>query len=242
MLLLALDTSVDVAVSLVDAPDAGLSRPVTVLAARRVAEPRRHAELLAPLITEVLAEADRDRRDLGAVVVGTGPAPFTGLRAGLVTARTLGFALGVPVHGVCSLDAWAAQAYDAGLTGEVLVVTDARRRELYTARYRRRADDVVGADPAAPAEVDLLSGPAVALPSELAQDPATTTATIVGPGATAYPEHLTGAVGGPQHLDPAVLARLAHRRAAAGLALPVEPLYLRRPDVTPSLGHKRATG
>jgi tRNA threonylcarbamoyladenosine biosynthesis protein TsaB len=240
VLVLALDTSVDVAVCLVDAPDSEPSGPVTVLAERRVAEQRRHAELLAPLITEVLAEAGVDRRDLGVVVVGTGPAPFTGLRAGLVTARTLAFALGVPVHGVCSLDGWAAQAYDAGLTGEVLVVTDARRRELYTARYRRRADD--GVPGGLPAEVDLLSGPQVALPTAHGQEPSTATAAVDGPGADAYPEHLTRAPGGPRHLDPAVLARLARRRAAAGLDLPVEPLYLRRPDVTPSVGHKRATG
>ncbi|WP_408606364.1 tRNA (adenosine(37)-N6)-threonylcarbamoyltransferase complex dimerization subunit type 1 TsaB, partial [Cellulomonas bogoriensis] len=97
---LVLDTSADITVTLVDGDGA-------VLADRCVAEPRRHAELLAPLVTEVLTEAGVDRRDLTAVVAGTGPAPFTGLRAGLVTARTLGLALGVPVHGVCSLDAIA---------------------------------------------------------------------------------------------------------------------------------------
>uniref|UniRef100_UPI002027EAAC tRNA (adenosine(37)-N6)-threonylcarbamoyltransferase complex dimerization subunit type 1 TsaB n=1 Tax=Actinotalea sp. C106 TaxID=2908644 RepID=UPI002027EAAC len=141
MPLLALDTSADICVSLVadPPPDPWLASTLRTLASRRVVEQRRHAELLAPMIEEVLREAEVDRRDLTAVVVGTGPAPFTGLRAGLVTARTLGLALGVPVHGVCSLEAVAALALtDLDAAAEVLVVTDARRRELYAARYRRR--------------------------------------------------------------------------------------------------------
>jgi len=113
--LLAIDTSGDVAVSLLALDD---GRPGPVLAARRATEPRRHAELLAPMITEALAEAGGRRHDVRAVVVGTGPAPYTGLRAGLVTARVLARALGVPVHGVPSLDALAAQAYAAGVATE----------------------------------------------------------------------------------------------------------------------------
>ena len=119
---LALDTSGDITVCVVQpAPDGGH----VVLSARRVTEQRRHAEMLAPMITAVLDEAGTRRDDLTAVVVGTGPAPFTGLRAGLVTARVLAFALGIEVHGVCSLDGLAAQAFAAGVRGEVLVVSDA---------------------------------------------------------------------------------------------------------------------
>ncbi|HEY3436614.1 MAG TPA: tRNA (adenosine(37)-N6)-threonylcarbamoyltransferase complex dimerization subunit type 1 TsaB [Actinotalea sp.] len=235
MPLLVLDTSAEITVALVEAtlPD------VRVLAARHVAEHRRHAELLAPLVVEVLTEAGVDRTDLSEVVVGTGPAPFTGLRAGLVTARTLAFALGIPVHGVCSLDALAAQAFDLELGEEVVVVTDARRREVYTARYRRSAHDagdverVWGPDVVRPADL------AAALAAEPAGRPA---AAVVGPGAALFPEHLVAAPGGPVALDGAVLARLALVRSARGEALPTEPLYLRRPDVTPSVSAKRATG
>ncbi|HWS58158.1 MAG TPA: tRNA (adenosine(37)-N6)-threonylcarbamoyltransferase complex dimerization subunit type 1 TsaB, partial [Actinotalea sp.] len=191
MLVLALDTSADITVALV--------RDGVAVAHRRVAEQRRHAELLAPLVAEVLTEAGVDRRALDAVVVGTGPAPFTGLRAGLVTARTLAWSLGLPVLGVCSLDAYAVQAYADGAApwAEVLVVTDARRRELYTARYRLGRPDGAGGR-----DVELVAGPAVVHPATLAQDPATAGALVVGPGAGLYPADLVGAAG-PTALDPA---------------------------------------
>ncbi|MCL3859981.1 tRNA (adenosine(37)-N6)-threonylcarbamoyltransferase complex dimerization subunit type 1 TsaB [Actinotalea sp. K2] len=231
---LALDTSADIAVTLV-----GDGEDHPVLAARRVVGQRRHAELLAPMIAEVLAEAGVDRRELGAVVVGTGPAPFTGLRAGLVTARTLAFALGVPVHGVCSLDAIAAEAFATQGQGvhEVVVVTDARRREVYTARYRRR----VGG-PTTVVEVEQVAAPAVLTPLVLAADGALDAALVVGAGVDLYPEHLTARQDSPRVPDPAVLTRLAMARVARGETSGTEPLYLRRPDVTPAAGRKRATG
>ncbi len=75
-----------------------------LLAERTTVDARRHGELLAPAIAAVLAEAGVDRSDLTAIAVGVGPGPFTGLRVGLVTARTLGAVLGIPVLGVCTLD------------------------------------------------------------------------------------------------------------------------------------------
>lgn len=238
MPVLALDTSADVCVSLLGDGDA-----LPVLAARRVAEQRRHAELLAPMVREVLTEAGVDRGELAAVVVGTGPAPFTGLRAGLVTARTLAFALGVSVHGTCSLEALAAQALaEAPADREVLVVTDARRREVYAARYRRGAgiDGAQGASGVP--EVVALAGPLVESPAALVASGVAAGAMVVGAGAGLYPEHLTADAGAPTLVDPAVLARLAMRRAARGEPQGTEPLYLRRPDVTPAAGRKRATG
>lgn len=237
MPVLALDTSADITVCLT--ADDGPAGVPAVLARRQVAEPRRHAELLAPLVTEVLAEAAVDRTAVTAVVVGTGPAPFTGLRAGLVTARTLALALGVPAHGVCSLDALAAQAFAAGLVpdgAEVVVVTDARRKEVYAARYRRAEPGPDGT-----VEVELVAGPLVEHPATLVDAGTLEGAVVVGPAAPLYPE-LGGLPDGPVHVDPAVLAGLALRRAAAGADLPTEPLYLRRPDVTPSASRKRATG
>lgn len=231
--LLALDTSGDIAVSLV-ALDGDVPGPV--LAARRVAEQRRHAELLAPMITQVLADAGAHRGDVTAVVVGTGPAPFTGLRAGLVTARVLARALGVPVHGVPSLDALAVQAFAAGVTteGDVLVVTDARRREVYAARYRTAGQNE-GPD------VATVAGPLVERPDVVAETLAAGAA-VVGPGTALYPELLRAAPGAPTTLDPAALAALAMTRVARGAELPTEPLYLRRPDVTPAVTRKRVTG
>jgi tRNA threonylcarbamoyladenosine biosynthesis protein TsaB len=230
---LALDTSAAVAVALTD----GSGR---TLAVRSVQEHRRHAELLAPLISAVLAEAGVDRTAVTAVVAGTGPAPFTGLRVGLVTARALALALGVPVHGVCSLDAIAAQAAgDLALAvgTEVLVVTDARRREVYWARYRVTG---VASDPER--AIELVAGPAVDYPAAVAADGVA--GVVVGRGATLYPTDLPLTAGAPLDPDPTELARLALRRLASDprAALPTEPLYLRRPDVVPPTARKRVLG
>lgn len=231
-MLLALDTSGDIAVSLL-ALDGDVLGPV--VAARRATEQRRHAELLAPMITQVLADAGAHRGDVTAVVVGTGPAPYTGLRAGLVTARVLARALGVPVHGVPSLDALAAQAFAAGVANEreVLVVTDARRREVYAARYRAAGQNE-GPD------VATVVGPLVEKPDVVARTLATG-AVVVGPGAALHPD-LAAVATGPTELDPAWLAALALTRVARGTELGTAPLYLRRPDVTPAATRKRVTG
>lgn len=233
-MLLALDTSAGIAVSVVDFGRGSVGQTV---ARAFVAEARRHAELLAPLIVQTLAEAGAHRTDLRAVVVGTGPAPFTGLRAGLVTARTLAFALGIPVHGVCSLDALAAQAYADGVAteGEVLVVSDARRREVYAARYHAAGQNE-GPD------VARVAGPVVDTPGVVAATLGHGVAAVVGPGAQLYADQFGPLVGGPTTVDPAMLASLAVTRAARGAELPTEPMYLRRPDVTPAASRKRVTG
>ncbi len=180
--------------------------------------PRAQTELLAPLVERVLADAGVTPRDLTAVAVGTGPGPFTGLRVGMVTAVTMGYALGVPVHGVCSLDALAEQAA-ATVDGELLVATDARRREVYWARYT-----------ASGGRAHRVSDPAVDRPADL---PAAVRALpTAGRGPLLYPEALTGGLGDEALLDvdPSALGWLALRCLAEGLPLPVEPLYLRRPD------------
>ncbi len=233
MPVLALDTSAAASAAVVD--DAGRT-----LATRSSGETRRHAEALTPLLDAVLAEAGVARTDLTAVVAGTGPAPFTGLRVGLVTARTLGLALGIPVHGVSSLDALALAAVRAGdgadgADGDLLVVTDARRKEVYWARYRA----VVGAgtEPG----VELVDGPGVDAPAALAGR--LDGALLVGPGTALYPDDLPPVPGTPDVVDPADLARVALARLAVagdGVVLPTEPLYLRRPDAVPPAAAKRA--
>lgn len=107
---------------------------IEVLAERVTVDARAHAEQLTPNVLAALADAGLTVDDLGAVVVGCGPGPFTGLRVGMATAAAYGHALGIPVHGVCSLDAIGIEG--AGTVSEFLVVTDARRREVYWARYR----------------------------------------------------------------------------------------------------------
>jgi tRNA threonylcarbamoyl adenosine modification protein YeaZ len=135
---------------------------IEVLAERVTVDARAHAEQLTPNVLAALADAGLTVDDLGAVVVGCGPGPFTGLRVGMATAAAYGHALGIPVHGVCSLDAIGIES--VGTVSEVLVVTDARRREVYWARYRDgvRVDGPAVNSPAdVPGAVEALAHPAV---------------------------------------------------------------------------------
>ena len=166
----------------------------------------RHGELLAPAIQQVLRDADAIPQDVSAIAVGVGPGPFTGLRVGLVTARTMALALGIPVHGVCTLDILAAEAVDAGMD-DFLVATDARRKEVYLASY---------------AEGRRVAGPEVIKPEDAA-----TGVPVVGRGATLYPEHFPHAAS-PEHPSAAVLCDVVARQRFE--ILDSEPLYLRRPD------------
>lgn len=125
MFVLALDTATPaLTVGIVDLETG------KVLAQRGRTHSRGHAEVLVPFLLECLEESGLRRSDLGAVIVGCGPGPFTGLRVGMATAAAFGDGLGIEVHGVCSLDAIAH-----GHGGDVVVVTDARRKEVYWARY-----------------------------------------------------------------------------------------------------------
>jgi len=128
-LVLAIDTATAAVIAGVLRRDAAGN--VETLARRITVGAHAHAELLTPNVLAAVADAGLTMDALAAVVVGCGPGPFTGLRVGMATAAAFGHALGVPVHGVCSLDAIGGQT-----AGEVLVVTDARRREVYWARYR----------------------------------------------------------------------------------------------------------
>ena len=125
MLVLAFDTATP-------AVTVALHDGTHVLAETTTVDARRHGELLASSIDAMLAEAGAGRLDITAVAAGTGPGPYTGLRAGLVTARVLGSALGVPVYGVCTLDVIAADVASTGAARgrDFLVATDARRREV----------------------------------------------------------------------------------------------------------------
>ncbi|GAA1811194.1 tRNA (adenosine(37)-N6)-threonylcarbamoyltransferase complex dimerization subunit type 1 TsaB [Actinomadura chokoriensis] len=183
---------------------------------------RRHTELLTPSIAQVMAEAGAAPGDLSAIAVGVGPGPYTGLRVGLVTARSMGEVLSVPVHGVCTLDiiAWAT-----GRDEPFVVATDARRKEVYWARYdsaRVRATE-----------------PAVGPPSDVPQG-----LPVVGEGGALYPEILGDSGHEPLLPTAGALAELTVSRLA-GLKvpelLPPEPLYLRRPDAKEPGPRKKVT-
>ena len=202
MITLAIDTSTDISVGL--AGDAGL------LASRRVESTRAHAELLQPSVNAVLAESGVTLPEVDRVAVGLGPGPFTGLRVGIVTARTIAHLGRRPLFGVCSLDVaalqWAQGPHAPGC--EFVIAIDARRRELYWARYDaggRRLDE-----------------PQVNAPADLPDLP------TAGPGAALYAEVLGERVslGGPHRVDAAFLATHVDQLPDAG----VEPLYLRQPD------------
>jgi tRNA threonylcarbamoyladenosine biosynthesis protein TsaB len=192
---------------------------------------RRHSELLTPMIAKVLADAGASRADLTAVAVGVGPGPYTGLRVGVVTARVLGAVLGLPVHGVCSLDviawaAWAASAAPAPAGAEFLVATDARRGEVYWARY-----DAAGGR---------LEGPAVGRAESITK---AGLLPVAGTGGRLYPEAF-GAVIGPAYPDARALCKIVAGRPPGPRRpplLPAEPLYLRRPDAREPGPPKRVT-
>ena len=223
MLLLAIDTATS-------AITVALHEDGSVLAESSTLDARRHGEHLAPGIAEVLARTGRTAADVGAVVAGTGPGPFTGLRVGLVTARTFAFARGIPVFGVCSLDALAHQAWledTPGLGQSCVVATDARRKEVYWARYDITPRGVVRTG-------EPMVAKAAAISDEVRDLPA------IGRGAVLYAESF-GERLGPLDVSAGALADLAARAMAAGRRLPgADPMYLRRPDATPQPARKSA--
>lgn len=209
MLILAIDTATSVtSVAVYDGADA--------LAQQSTEDPMRHGEVLAPSIAAVLRDSGRTMSEVSEIAVGVGPGPFTGLRVGLVTAHTLGAALSVPVRGVCTLDVLAADARLPSDAGAFLVATDARRKEVYWARYADRHRRV--------------DGPHVDRPADIA-----TEELVVGRGAMLYPDAFPHAVE-PANASAAVLAELAAHRTVP--ILEPRPLYLRRPDTSMPAGRK----
>ncbi len=202
MLVLALDSSATASVALarVHGSEAGAS--FEILARYESEDTRSHAEVMGPYVQAALQDAGVRGEDLDAILTGTGPGPFTGLRAGIVTARALGFAWSVPVYGMMSLTALAEHAVSGAATGaaavnageaagegnveracapgegaELLVLSDARRREVYSARYRVNAEGY-----------SLVDGPNVCPASEILPDRAPSYA--YGYGAGLYSETL----------------------------------------------------
>lgn len=192
---------------------------------------RHHAESITPLVREALQAADLPATLGGAgidrVLVGTGPAPFTGLRAGLVSARVLARVAGVPAYGVSALDVIARQGLDLlAPDTRVYAIADARRRELYWGSYLAAGPDDVTL------EGRLEVGDVASLLAAMRHAPG-----LVVAGAP-IPAHSVPALAradlGPQiELDPAVMSRIVATRLTRGESdrLGTDPLYLRRPDI-----------
>lgn len=205
-----------------------------ILARFESEDTRSHAEVMAPFARAALQEAGVRGEELDALLTGTGPGPFTGLRAGIVTARALGFAWSVPVYGMMSLTALAERAYQervfaqGGEAGEaegaeLLVASDARRREVYSARYRVNTEGY-----------SLVDGPTVSPASEIL--PGEGPSYAYGYGAGLYAETLRELgwdlveAGEEIHPHAEYLLAAAARRGLDALSLDTSALYLRDSD------------
>lgn len=182
---------------------------------------RRHAEVIDGLMQQVQGRLAGDRP--AAIAVGVGPGPYSGLRVGISFAIGLGRAWRCPVVGVCSLDAiaWAVAGEDAH-SGDFVVTTDARRNEIYWARYDSSATRIQGPQVAARHAVDF----DVPETSEQRVDPALMAARVSGFLAAGLTPSATTDDWAPHGAD------------GSGVTVPVgpllapRPLYLRAPDIT----------
>lgn len=148
-------------------------------------EGRRHTEVLAPGIADVLAELGLGPRDLDRVVVDRGPGLFTGLRVGLATADALARALGCALVAVTSLELLAHGAFAEGVRGRLVGVVDARRGEVFVQAFA--LDEAVVA----------LDAPSVARPEALVARlrGARGAVTLTGDGAQRYREAFADVAG-----------------------------------------------
>lgn len=194
-----------------------------VLVSREHEDPRRHAEVIGPMIADVVAAIDP--RALEAIACGVGPGPYTGLRVGVAAAIAMGAAWDLPVHGLCSLDAIARgeAASHPGVSLEV--ASDARRQEVYWAQYDADGRRVAG--PRVRPATDV----AASIPRGMAH----------GMWVARRVQELLRMGVQPSSVDIALDAHGADTGATeAALAgaqlLPPRPLYLRRPDAMVPVG------
>jgi len=186
--------------------------------------PRRHAELILPMIDSLLAEAGLSRRRLDGIAVGRGPGAFTGVRLAISVAQGLALGLDIPVVPVSSL---AALAQDVPVSeGNILAVIDARMGEVYAGTFRRGAHGLVEA----------LYEETVGRAEKLIL-PQSKQWSIIGSGWDAYRDTLAARLPGPPRWADGsrfpqahAIARLAQPQLAAGRGVSPEyalPVYLR---------------
>ncbi|QEU12342.1 tRNA (adenosine(37)-N6)-threonylcarbamoyltransferase complex dimerization subunit type 1 TsaB [Dermabacter vaginalis] len=229
-LTLGIDTSGAVSVAVADG--------CRILARRMDERARHHDEVLLEMIDSALEEAGASRTEISCIVGGRGPGPFTGLRVGLVTARSIASVLGARLIGLPSLDAIALEAAEERPEAKTIAVAlDARRREVYWALYEVSGE---GSD-AAGRQIVRTFEPGVAAPTEIASS-LTAADVLVGSGAHLYPEILPP-TGELRHADAGFLIRAALSAEARGEDLSsTEPLYLREADAAKPKRRKSALG
>ena len=187
--------------------------------------PRRHAELILPMIEALLAEGGIGKRQLDGIAVGRGPGAFTGVRLAISVAQGLALGLDIPVVPVSSLAALAQDA-PAQVGSPILAVIDARMGEVYAGTFHRATNGLVepiGSESVGPASK------VVVPPNEKW--------TVVGSGWSAYHDALSQRLlAAPRFADGTrcpqaqAIARLAAPQFAAGMVVAPEsalPVYLR---------------
>jgi tRNA threonylcarbamoyladenosine biosynthesis protein TsaB len=190
-----------------------------ILATRRILAERGHAQLLIPMLVELLDEAGLEFSDIDRFAVTTGPGSFTGIRVALAAAHGLALGTGKPIVGITVFEAMAAVGTGSS---RLLVAIDSRRAELFVQMF-----DSAGAPITEP----------VMLPPEAVADWAGPGAlALTGDAAALIAPHLAGMVDNPPdgwtiQVDPVVVARLAADRSAGA---PPAPFYLRPPDAVPA--------
>ena len=108
------------------------------LFSRSTVQPRLHAELILPFIDELLNEAKITKKEIQGIVIGQGPGAFTGVRIGVGVVQGIAMAMEIPVVAVSNLQTLAFSAYQQLKTTQkkiILVATDARMKEVYSAKY-----------------------------------------------------------------------------------------------------------
>lgn len=220
MHVLAFDTATDVVT-------VAIGRDGEALGALAIASNRSHAERLVPAIRTLVDDTGVGLERLAAIAVGVGPGRFTGLRVGVTTAKVMAHALRVPVVGIGTLDLVAYPLRHS--RRDVVAVVDARRREVFWARYRTVPGGLVP-----------VGGPAVDPPHEVVAELEATGGDILlaGDGVERY--HEFAALDRAEHAgrEFAAPSALALLELAAGrlereefvAAHELAPVYLRESD------------
>ncbi len=173
-----------------------------------------HAERLAPMVAQLLRNADLDFTDLDRLAACSGPGTFTGVRIGLSFVRGLALVLGLPVVGVTSLQALAMEHCSGDASAPVWVVQDARRSQVYLQGFDATGNPISQADVAGIVEA-----------TEKLHD---TTGTVTGSGAGLVQASAATIIASSGIPDIAGIARLAALADPADA--PAAPFYLRGPD------------